>query len=250
MKAIITLAVLVAGITAYLAVRSIDAPAQPDSSPKEDADQVSLLQPSTKSQSGHNAEQADDDTEIVLGLRVRKDRNCDVELRDYVTPDGDMFSAWSCTPRKLRLLHGYSHYDDATLDAMAWSDAEAASLLGKRLVERDGRKSWDLLIRAAALDGDFRHIAWLADQRFGIVSIDGEPHMGNLGRQYQLAIVSRELGDLSGRSEYFRRQLVAAGVQVADLIELDSQADQLLRQMREIQATVLGEVTIGGQNDV
>jgi hypothetical protein len=37
---------------------------------------------------------------------------------------------------------------------------------------------------------------------------------------------------------------------VADLVELDSQADQLLRQMREIQATVLGEVTIGGQNDV
>jgi hypothetical protein len=232
MKAIITLAVLVAGITAYLAVRSIDAPAEPDSSSKEDADQVSLSQPSTRSHSGHKPEQADDGTEIVLGL------------------DGDMFSAWSCTPRKSQPMHVYSHYDDATLDAMAWSDAEAAALLGKRLIERNGKKSWDLLVRAAALDGDFRHLAWLADQRFGIMSVDGEPHMGNLGRQYQLASVSRELGDLSGRSGYFRRQLVDAGAQAADLAELDSQADQLLRRIREIQSTVLGEVTIGGQDDV
>jgi hypothetical protein len=250
MKAIITLAVLVAGITAYLAVRSTDAPVQPDSSSKKAADQVSLSQPSIRSQSEDNAEQVDDGTEIVLGLRVRKDRDCDVELKDYVTPDGDMFSAWSCTPRKSQPMHVYSHYDDATLDAMAWSDAEAAALLGKRLIERNGKKSWDLLVRAAALDGDFRHLAWLADQRFGIMSVDGEPHMGNLGRQYQLASVSRELGDLSGRSGYFRRQLVDAGAQAADLAELDSQADQLLRRIREIQSTVLGEVTIGGQDDV
>jgi hypothetical protein len=160
-----------------------------------------------------------------------------------------MFSAWSCKPRQQQPAHPYSHYDDATLEAMSWSDAEAAALLGKRLLQRDGEKSWELLVRATALDNNFRHLAWLADQRFGIVSIDGEPHMDNLARQYQLASVSRELGDVSGRSDYFRRQLTAAGAQAADLAELDSTVDQLLRQIRDIQSTVLGEVSLGGQND-
>jgi hypothetical protein len=48
---------------------------------------------------------ADDGTEVVLGIRVRKDRKCTVELKDYVTPDGRMFSAYSCTPNEPRPAH-------------------------------------------------------------------------------------------------------------------------------------------------
>ncbi len=50
----------------------------------------------------------DDGTEVVLGLRVRRDRNCRVELRDYVTTDGEMFSAYSCTPNVPAPPHIYA----------------------------------------------------------------------------------------------------------------------------------------------
>jgi hypothetical protein len=208
-----------------------------------------LSQPETESPSIGLANETDDGTEIVLGLRVRKDRNCEVELKDYVTPDGDMFSAWSCTPRDAQLPHEYAHYDDATLEVMSWSDADAAALLGKRLIERNSRKSYDLLIRATALDNDFGHLAWLADQAFGMVSVNGAPNIGNLERQYELATVSRKFGDLSGRSEYFRQELIAAGASDARLADLDRRVDELLGRIRVIQSTVLGEITIGGQND-
>ena len=95
----------------------------------------------------------DDGTEVVLGLRVRKDRDCRVELKDYVTTSGEMFSAYSCTPNQPVPPHIYSDYDNATLDVMSYADADAAALLGQRLIHKDTRKSYELLIRATALDG-------------------------------------------------------------------------------------------------
>jgi hypothetical protein len=240
MKAIIAISLLLAGIAAYLAVTDTTISAiDRTPSPQQAIDSTELLA----------GDIADDGTEIVLGLRVRKDRNCTVELKDYVTPDGEMFSAWSCTPHSQQPPHKYSYYDDATLEVMAWSDAEAASTLGKRLIERDTGKSYELLVRATALDSDFRHLVWLADQAFGIVSVDGEPHMGNLSRQYELASVSHALGDLSGRSDYFRQALVDAGADEKQLAGLDQQVSEVLRKIREIQSAVFGEVTIGGQDN-
>ena len=126
----------------------------------------------------------DDGTEIVLGIRVRKDRSCRVELKDYVTTAGEMFSAYSCTPNKPAPPHIYADYDNATLASMSYADADAAALLGRRLIGKDTRKSYQLLIRAAALDGgNVEHIAWLADQAFGAVAVNGEPQIANLKHQ-------------------------------------------------------------------
>jgi len=240
MKGLITIALLLVGIAAYLAVTN---------STNSVNDQDPTPQPVVDSEISRTTDVVNDGTEIVLGLQVRKDRDCTVEFKDYVTPDGDMFSAWSCTPHSPLSPQEYEHYDDATLEVMAWSDADAAALLGQRLVERNTRKSYEMLVRATALDGDFRHLAWLADQAFGVVSVDGEPHMGNLGQQYELAAVSRELGDSSGRSDYFRQELVNAGADDKQLSGLDEQVVKLLQQIREIQLTVLGEVSIGGQDN-
>lgn len=240
MKGLIAIALLLAGIAAYLAVTN---------STNSTSDQDPTPQPVVDSETPPATDVVNDDTEIVLGLQVRKDRDCKVELKDYVTPDGDMFSAWSCTPHSPPSPQEYAHYDDATLEVMAWSDADAAALLGQRLVERDTQKSYEMLIRATALDNDFRHLTWLADQAFGVVSVDGEPHMGNLGQQYELASVSRELGDSSGRSDYFRQELINAGADEKQLTGIDEQVGQLLQQIRDIQATVFGEVLIGGHDD-
>ena len=193
---------------------------------------------------------ADDRTEVVLGLRVRKDRNCRVEIKDYVTPDGEMFSAYSCTPNNPAPPRLYADYDNETLAELAYADADAAALLGQRLIHKDSRKSYQLLIRAAALDGGkIEHIAWLSDQAFGAIAINGEPQVANLQRQYELASLATRLGDGPGKSNYLKNELIRIGIDARQLDGLDRHVDALLRSMRNIQRTVLGEVTIGEQDD-
>ena len=192
---------------------------------------------------------ADDGTEVVLGIRVRKDRKCTVELKDYVTPDGRMFSAYTCTPNEPRPAHPYAHYDNETLASMSWSDAEAAALLGQRLIDSDTGRSYELLIRATALDGETQHISWLADMAFNPTAIDGEPHIANLESRYKLAELNARLGSDPVLPEVLRRELSSAGVGKDRLAELDARADALLRAMRDIQRDVYGEVRIGGQDD-
>ncbi len=193
---------------------------------------------------------ADDGTEVVLGIRVRKDRKCTVELKDYVTPDGRMFSAYTCTPDEPGPAHPYAHYDNETLASMSWSDADAAALLGQRLIDQDTGRSYELLIRATALDGDTRHISWLADMAFNPTAIDGEPHVANLESRYELAELSARLGSDPDLPEVLKRELADAGVGKKRLSELDTRADALLRLMQDIQRDVFGEVRIGGQDDV
>lgn len=193
---------------------------------------------------------SDDGTEVVLGLRVHKDRNCNVELKDYVTPTGEMFAAYSCTPDNPALSHDYAEYDNETLASMAYSDADAAALLGRRLIDKDTRKSYQLLIRASALDdGNIKHLAWLSDQAFGVTDINGEPQVANLQRQYELAALAMRLGDGPGKAIYLRNELLRLGIAEARLVRLDTRVDVLLQSMRDIQQTVLGEITIGGHSD-
>ena len=193
----------------------------------------------------------DDDTEIVLGIPVLKDRNCRVELKDYVTTDGEMFSAYSCTPTAPPTPHIYAGYDNDTLAGMAYSDAVAAALLGRRLLGKDSARSYELLVRASALEGgNVEHLAWLADQAFGAVAIDGKPQLGNLRRQYELAALANRLGDSPAKADYLRNELIRNGIDEMQFDALDLRVDELLQSMRIIQGTVHGEITLGGRDDV
>lgn len=188
--------------------------------------------------------------ETVLGVHARKDRRCTVELRNYVTSDGVMFPAYSCTPQQQPEPHPYAHYGEEALEAMAYADAEAAALLGRRLIGANTDRAFDLLIRAAALDGgNVRHIAWLSDQAFGTLEINGKPQVTNIERQYELAALAARLGDSAQEPAFFRKQLVDIGVDAARLDSLDAEVEALLQSMRDIQRTVLGDVTIGGHSD-
>jgi hypothetical protein len=206
-------------------------------------------QPVPVSAAAKAADQDGDSTEVVLGLRVRKDRNCTVELRDYVTTEGEMFSAWSCTPDEEPAPHPYAHYDDATLELMAWADAEAAALLGRRLLGHDSDKSYELLIRAAALDGNIQHLHWLADQAFSAVQINDEIQVPNIKRRYELAALASHFGDDPENALAYRNVLLDAGVDARQMDELDAHVDEQLRTVRAIQLAVFGEVRYGGLND-
>ncbi|NIS91404.1 MAG: hypothetical protein GTN98_15275 [Woeseiaceae bacterium] len=194
-------------------------------------------------------ESFDDGTEMVLGIRVRKDRNCKVELKDYVTPDGEMFSAYTCTPFEPATPHPYADYTDDTLAELAYADAEAAALLGQRLVGRDRDKSYQLLIRATALDGDTRHLAWLSTMAFPGYRVDGELQVDDVKAQYELEALATRLGKDPALANFLRNELLGAGVDTAQLDLLDSRVDELLDTVRDIQLTVYGEVRYGGQDD-
>jgi hypothetical protein len=188
-------------------------------------------------------------TDTVASLPVRADRNCDLELRDYVTPSGEMFSAYDCTPKTPRHPHPYANYDNGSLELIAYSDPEAAALLGRRLVGSNPSKSYEMLLRATALSGDIGHLAWLADQAFSTVRIDGDLQISNVKRRYELAALAVHLGGDPAAARYFRDALINAGVRVNALAPLDERVDELLQSMRDVQRLVYGEIRYGGQND-
>jgi len=247
----LSIAAVLLAPAAYFIYASSGAPGPMPGEPSQDilkpAFELPLLTKSVRLPETPPAESA---TEIVLGIPVRKDRDCRVELKDYVTPDGEMFSAYSCTPNKFAAAHRYAEYDNETLSSLAYADADAAALLGHRLIDRDTGRSYELLIRASALDGgNIEHLAWLSDQAFGIVAIDGKPQLLNLQRQYELAALATHLGGNPGRAAYLRNELSENGVEESQMNSMHQRVNVLLETMREIQRTVIGAVTIGGRDD-
>lgn len=188
-------------------------------------------------------------TEVVLDVRVRKDRNCDVELSDFVTTRGEVFSAYRCARRTPRLPHPYAHYDNGSLEVLAYGDSEAAALLGRRLAASDRDTSYAMLVRAAALDGDVGHLAWLADQAYSVVRVDGALQIDNVKRRYELAALAARLGGDPSAMQFLRDILLDAGVGAHVLSRLDDRVDRLLESMHDIQRAVYGEIRHGGQSD-
>lgn len=188
-------------------------------------------------------------SEVVLGLRVRKDRDCDVELNDYVTTDGQVFSAYRCTPRSSQTPHPYGHYDNGSLEVLAYADPEAAALLGRRLAASDRDKSYQMLVRATALGGDVAHLGWLADQAFSTLRIDGALQVDTVKRRYELAALASRLGGDPAASQFLRSALIEAGVSGHRLERLDERVDTLLESVHDIQRAVYGEIRYGGQAD-
>jgi len=250
-KKIAIAAVLCASAAYFIYPDVIDAPGETPARQAHASNEPAASQPvATKRYEPEQPALDDDGTELVLGVRVRKDRNCRVELKDYVTTAGEMFSAYSCTPNNPPPPHIYADYDNATLASMSYADADAAALLGHRLIGKDTRKSYQLLIRAAALDGgNVEHIAWLADQAFGAIAVNGKPQVANLKQQYKLAALATRLGDNPAKTHHLKNELIKIGVNEAQLGSLDKRADALLQSMRGIQRTVLGKVTITVQGE-
>lgn len=251
MKRAISIAAVLSVLAAiYLYVAPDDMPGQP--APQRQAQP--RIAPGADSgwvaeEPGESAEAFDDGTEMVLGIRVRKDRKCTVELKDYVTPAGEMFQAYSCTPNNPAPPHPYADYDNATLEAMAYSDAEAAAQLGQRLIGLDNDKSYQMLVRATALDGDVTHLHWLADQAFSAVKINDVVQIDNLKRRYELTALAARLGGNPANPLYWKSELVGAGVAKSDIDVLDSHVERLFRKVQDIQLTVFGEVKFGGGGD-
>ncbi len=108
------------------------------------------------------------ETEIVMGIEVRKDRECAVQRHYVDLGNGTVTDAYSCVPNE-SVSHDYDRYSDEELRVLSYSDARAASILGKRLVEVDLAESRRLLLRAVALKpANLDPVMWLAAQAYSL----------------------------------------------------------------------------------
>ena len=182
----------------------------------------------------------DENTEIVHGLRVRKDRNCTVELNYVDTGDGNPIEAYSCTPTQPAEPDELDQYNNETLAGMSYSDASAAAALGKRLAESDLESARELLIRSAALRPENpQPMLWLASAYYGLVAVNGEPAIDEMMENYVLARLAEELGT-SGAANSIQDQLVGAGFHDKDFLQLEDVVKAELITIREIQLEVTG----------
>ena len=186
---------------------------------------------------------ADDaETEVVMGIEVRKDRNCIVERHYVDLGDGNVTEAFRCVPTS-PAAGEYAHYSNEELRVLAYGDARAAGVLGKRLADIDPRRAEALLLRAVALQPDnVAPVMWLVAHSH---SLRGESQEAQRARAYTY-VLTRTVQALGSDADiaWVLRDLRRAGFTLEDVARLDSEVRKNLRRIRDIQLEVLGETTI------
>lgn len=164
------------------------------------------------------------------------EQNC--EKTYLYADDGSVTEAYDCGD--LEPPPGpYAIYDDETLADMAYSDPLAAEELGKRLVERDPQRAYDLMVRSTALSKSIQPIQWLASAEYSLVARNGKPAIDKLSENYVLQRVSEELGT-PGMAIRIRDDLKNAGFSRVQFTRLEQKVDQVLEKIRNIQVQVHG----------
>lgn len=187
--------------------------------------------------------QAPPATEIVMGIPVRKDRNCDVTRHYVELGNGLVTEAYSCNPRDTS-TDDYELLGNDALAVLAYNDAKAARVLGKRLVELNPEQSRAWLLRAAALEPDnVEPLMWLASQAYSLRGASNAALVAT-ANAYVITKTSRALGS-DADLDWIIDDLLAAGLDDADIEFLDEAARRDLQAIRTIQLEVFGHTTIG-----
>jgi hypothetical protein len=181
-------------------------------------------------------------TERVMGLNVRTDRRCTVTRHYLDRGDGTVSEAYSCdTPEPV--AGEYEHFDNGTLEQLAYSDARAAGALGKRLLATDPTKARALILRALALQPqDIEPVMWLVSQAYSLRGSSAAARNAT-ANAYVLTRLVRELGTpvaLTWIVEDLRR----SGFDDVALANLDAGVAAELRRIEDIRREVFGESTI------
>ena len=236
-KLILTFLVTTAAVTFAVFLPSNDAPSTT-------ATQASLPTPVENRVDKISMQGAADsvETEMVMGIAVRKDRNCIVQRHYVDLGNGTVTDAYSCVPLSAD-YDDYDHYSDEQLTVLSYGDARAASVLGKRLVETDPARSEALLLRAVALEpGNLDPVMWLSAQAH---SLRGDSKTADKARAntYVLTRTAQALGS-DATIEWILADLEAAGFDAADVLQLEQRVREKLQQIRAVQLEVFGESTI------
>lgn len=244
----IAVAILALSTVGYLAL-SVDDPADSveltsEQLVSEDRDAPAMRPDQTLEQAEEKSElMGAENTEVVFGVSVRKDRTCTLNERYIESEDGELIRAIECIPAE-KPAEPYDLYDDETLRGMSFSDAGAAEALGKRYYEEDPEFARDMMLRAAALEpNNTMPLLWLADVNYSLTASNGEPALNQLQENYLLRKVA-DLMTSDGYPDGPRKHLATAGFTDEDFAELDAIAIKELLKIRDIQLEVMGETTV------
>ena len=198
-----------------------------------------------------SADVAPDDgaLETVMGISVRKDRNCTVELYQSINPEtGELKDAYICAPDSQPEIDPYTNYSDSVLAGMAYGDAHAAEILGLRMIvssdpeiEAQGLK---LLLRSVALTNDTRAIALAQNARYSNISKGDELNEKNVRRLLVLSHVANAVKPGSMASNRYEGLLISNGADQEELAQLKSDSLAILSELAEIQAEITGNTYI------
>ncbi len=187
-----------------------------------------------------NKDQELEGTEIVHGIRVRKDRNCTVQLRYVEKPDGTLIEAYSCEPNEPKEQDIYKTYTNQTLATLAYSDAHAAHVLSKRIHETDPENALKLAIQSTAMSGDTMPINWLAQHYTQPSKRNGEVILKTIEDRYVMSGVIKELNGLHHGYEFWTQRIRFHEKDGINIEALDKRVDNILAEvdrLRELLGT-------------
>lgn len=182
------------------------------------------------------------ETEVVMGITVRKDRNCTVRRHYVDLGNGTVTDAYSCVPNEAS-PDEYEQYGNEELRVLAYNDAKAASVLGKRLVDVDLEQSRELLLRAVALQpANLDPVMWLAAHAYSVRG-DSTAARDARANTYVLTRTAQAMGSAAS-TDWIIADLEQAGFAAGDIAKLDNQVKSTLRRIRNIQLEVFGESVV------
>lgn len=181
---------------------------------------------------------AEASTPAVNGSIGWEEAGC-VERLVYLKSGESMFF-WDCPSKEVK--HPYTAYPTASLEALAYGDAKAAEILGKRFAETAPIASLEWMLRASALNkGDYEPILYLVNSTYAAVDINGDFPAETVANKYVLAGVISRLGGPQFPLQSTRKLLLENGFEISELTEFDHVAKILFDKIAAISLEVTGE---------
>jgi hypothetical protein len=190
-----------------------------------------------------NPENSNSSAASQLAATSRNDTNKQTTLNCsknvYYETDGTPFEAYLCEDSVP--VHPYASYPTKSLENLAYSDPEAALMLGKRFSEHDEDTAVKWMVRASALDGGSTEpLIWLVNNLYSATEVDGEFQTDTVGKRYIMQRVAKELGNTPAPYVFTHSLLTEHGVSPAQFELLDRAADKILQSIARIQYNISG----------
>lgn len=197
-----------------------------------------------------SVEPFEDEMETVLGIEVRKDRDCTVYALQITDEDGNSSTAHECISDQEPELHRYTALEIDELRDLAYADAEAAEILAIKLIESGEEE--------AGLEYVYRSIALESGQSFsaikrahntfystvvGAEAPDWEPKP-NFHAMQQAYVFAAVREALTGVNETASPRMNLEEHGFTDFQSLDAKARKALETMAQVEIDVVGANTI------
>lgn len=189
------------------------------------------------------------DTEMVFGIEVRKDRTCTLVERYVELEDGTLQRGIQCVPAE-KEPGPYDHYGNETLEGMSYADAEAAAELAQRWAYDYPEEARRLALRAVALDSsNVMPIETLAWNQYS-QDYDENGVATEVVREGYVLLRTAEVikGAPVMDADRSRDLLVQAGYTNEHFAALEVRVSMEVGFIRDTQLELLGETTISRGN--